>query len=104
MRTTVYCLLLVLSLFATSAFAADFQGYIADDKCGAKMGAKAASEKHANCAAKCIQGGAKAVLVTEEGKVYQIANQDKVVDHAVHKVTITGKLDGETITVDNVKM
>jgi hypothetical protein len=84
--------------------AADLQGYITDAKCGAKMGAKAASDGHANCAAKCIKGGAKAVLVTEEGKVYQIANQDKVVDHAGHKVTLTGKVDGETITVDSVKM
>jgi hypothetical protein len=96
--------LLVLSLFATSAIAADLQGYIADAKCAAKMGAKAASETHANCAAKCIKGGAEAVLLTEEGKVYKIANQDKVVDHAGHKVTLTGKLDGETITVENVKM
>jgi hypothetical protein len=96
--------LLVLTLFAASAIAADYQGYIVDANCAAKQGAKAASEKHANCAAKCIKGGAKAVLVTEEGKVYQLANQDKVVDHAGHKVTVTGKLDGETITVDNVKM
>ena len=104
MRKTAYCLLLVLSLFATSAFAADFQGYIADAKCGAKMGAKTANEKHANCAAKCIKGGEKAVLVTEDGKIYQIANQDKVVDHAGHKVTISGKLAGDTITVDSVTM
>jgi hypothetical protein len=97
-------MVLVLSLFAMSAAAADFAGYITDANCGAKMGAKAASEKHANCAAKCIKGGAKAVLVTEEGKVYQIANQDKVTEHAGHKVTVTGKLDGETITVESVRM
>jgi hypothetical protein len=42
--------------------------------------------------------------VTEEGKVYKIADQDKVADHAGHKVTISGKMDGETIKVDSVKM
>jgi len=44
------------------------------------------------------------VLVTEEGKIYKIAEQDKVAAHAGHKVTITGKVDGETISVDSVKM
>jgi hypothetical protein len=100
----VYCLLLALCLFAASAFAATVEGYIADSNCGAKQGAKAASDAHANCAAKCIKGGAKAVLVTSEGKVYQIANQDKVADHAGHKVTLEGKISGDTITVDSVKM
>jgi hypothetical protein len=98
----------VLSIFAlvclaAAVFAADFTGYIADDKCAAKQGAKAASEKHSNCAAACIKNGSKAVLVTEEGKIYQISNQDKVTEHAGHKVTLSGKLDGETITVENVR-
>jgi hypothetical protein len=45
------------------------------------------------------------VLVTSEGKVFKIHNQDKVVpDHAGHKVTISGKLDGDSIHVDSVKM
>jgi hypothetical protein len=44
------------------------------------------------------------VLVNSEGKVYKIANQDKVTAHAGHKVTITGKMEGDTITVDDVKM
>jgi len=56
------------------------------------------------CAKRCIGRGDPAVFVTEDGKVYQIANQDKVKDHAGHKVTLTGKMDKETITVDDVKM
>jgi hypothetical protein len=104
LKKIVFSLLLVLSLMASSALAADFTGYISDAACGAKRGAKAATADHAACAAKCIKGGAKAVLLTEDGKVYQIANQDKVTEHAGHKVTISGKLDGETITADSVKM
>ena len=45
---------------------------------------------NAACAARCIKGGDPAVLVTADGKIYKIADQDKVVDHAGHKVTITG--------------
>jgi hypothetical protein len=89
---------------AFSALGAEFSGYIADSNCAAKQGAKAASDAHASCAAKCIKGGAAAVLVTPEGKIYKIADQAKVVDHAGHKVTIKGSLDGDTIKVESVSM
>jgi hypothetical protein len=95
----------VLSLgMALSAMAGEWTGYIADSNCASKQGAKAASDAHANCAAKCIKGGAPAVLVTAEGKVYKLEDQAKVTDHAGHKVTVTGTMDGDTIKVDSVKM
>src|SRR5262249_46323054 len=88
---------------ALSVMAADFTGFVTDTACANKQGAKAASEKHAGCAAKCINGGSPAVLLTEDGKIYKIADQDKVKEHAGHKVTITGSLDGDTLKVDSVK-
>jgi hypothetical protein len=39
-----------------------------------------------------------------DGKVYKVSNQDKVVAHAGHKVTLSGTMDGDTIKVDSVKM
>ena len=49
--------------------------------------------------------GAAAVFVSD-GKVYKIDNDDqgKVLEHVGHKVTIAGKVDGDTIKVDSVKM
>jgi hypothetical protein len=93
----------VLAVFAFSALtamAADFSGTIMDSKCSgnAKM------RDNAACAAKCIKGGDSAVLVTDDGKIYKLADQDKVVAHAGHKVTISGTMDGDTIKVDSVKM
>jgi hypothetical protein len=44
------------------------------------------------------------VLVTDEGKVYKIANRAKVLPQAGKKVTPSGKLQGDTIQVDNVKL
>jgi uncharacterized membrane protein len=85
--------------FSASVMAADFKGYIIDEKCS-----KVASMKgDADCAAKCIKAGSPAVLLTDSGKVYKIANQDKVVAMAGKQVTISGKESGETITVDSVK-
>ena len=92
-------LLPYLIFAAMSAMAADWTGYIVDKNCAKnqKMWSNEA------CAKKCINGGAPAVLATEDGKVYSIANQDKVKDHAGHKVTVTGKMEGDTITVEDVK-
>ena len=93
----------VLSVFAIcamGAMAADFSGTIMDTKCSTNK----AMKENAACAARCIKGGDPAVLVTSDGKIYKIADQDKVVAHAGHKVTITGTADGDTIKVDSVKM
>jgi len=92
-----------LSALAMTATAAEFTGYISDAGCAAKQGAKAAADGHAGCAKGCIKRGDKAVLVTADGKVYAIANQDKVVDHAGEKVTVEGNADGDSITVSEVK-
>ncbi|MBA0088619.1 MAG: hypothetical protein KGM92_04285 [Acidobacteriota bacterium] len=84
---------------STSAMAAAFKGYIIDEKCS-----KVASMKgDVDCANKCIKGGSPAVLLTDDGKVYKIADQAKVTPMAGKEVTINGKLSGDTITVDSVK-
>jgi hypothetical protein len=93
-------LYVVFALAAVSAMAADWTGYVTDEKCSGNKGMLG----NAACAEKCIKAGSPAVLVTEEGKVYKIANQDKVTAHAGHKVTISGTMDGDTIKVDSVKM
>jgi len=93
-------LLFVFGLAAISAMAGDWTGYIVDKNCASKkemLGDEA-------CAKRCIGRGAPAVLATEDGKIFQIANQDKVKDAAGKKVTVVGKIDKDTITVDEVKM
>ena len=94
-------LAVVFAFASISAMAADWTGYIVDKGCSTKGQAMWTNEK---CAASCIKRGDPAVFVTDEGKVYEVTNQDKVLAHAGHKVTITGKMDGEKITVDSVKM
>ncbi len=89
------------SLLAVSAFAAEWKGTISDAKCGAAHAD--ASEKSMKCVNACVNKGNDAVLVSD-GKVMKIANQDKVKEHLGHKVTVTGKIDGETITIDDVTM
>ena len=98
----MYKAVLALALtagFAGSVLAAEYKGYIIDEKCS-----KVASMKgDVDCASKCIKGGSPAVLLTDDGKVYKIADQAKVTPMAGKEVTINGKLSGDTITVDSVK-
>lgn len=94
-------IVLGLLLIATTAFAADsWTGFVTDAKCAA--GGKGGAD-HAACAKKCIGGGEAAVLVVD-GKVVKIANQDKVKGHEGHQVTVTGKLEGDTLTIASLKM
>lgn len=94
-----------LMALSMSAMAAEWTGYISDAGCAKKQGAaKVAADGHAGCSQSCIKRGDKAVLVTDDGKIYQIADQDKVKEHAGMKVTVVGDIDGDTIKVSEVKM
>jgi uncharacterized protein DUF5818 len=81
------------------AMAAEFTGFVEDTNCSSKPGMK----DDAECAKKCIKGGSPAVLVAADGKIYKISNQDKIVAHAGEKVTVTGTVKDDTITVASVK-
>ena len=98
MRKLAAAAALVLGL-AASGMAAEFKGFVEDQMCAGKPEMKGNSE----CAKKCIKGGSPAVLVGEDGTVYKIANQAKIVDHAGMSVTLKGTLQGDTITVASVK-
>jgi len=99
LKRRVQAFMLMLPLFAITSFAAEMTGYISDSKCGAK----GERDEHADCAVKCVKGGAAPVFVSD-GKVYKIADAAKVQDHIGHKVTITGEVKGDTIQVQEVKM
>jgi hypothetical protein len=92
---------LFVLFFAAGAFAETWQGTVSDSQC---------SRKHINatkddvaCVESCIKGGDHAVLIVGN-KVYKIANQDAVKNHLGHKVTVSGTLNGDTISIANITM
>ena len=106
-------LLALFGLAAISAMAADVTGYIIDKNCAGKkemLGNEA-------CAKRCMADGAPAMLATEDGKVYAIANQDMVRETGPRqgkkpqaisilvgrKVKVTGKVEGDSITIESIK-
>jgi predicted transcriptional regulator len=92
-------LIAVFALTTSFCLAADWTGYIVDQNCASKK------EMLGNvaCAKSCIARGAKAVLATEDGTIYKIADQDKVKAEAGKKVTITGTMEGDSIKIDSIK-
>lgn len=100
---TITLLALTLAFLAASATAAGkattVTGYVGDDKCGAHGAQKA------DCVAKCVQGGAAPIMVSDKDQsVLKIDNPDAVKDHLGHHVTVTGTVDNGTIHIDSVTM
>ena len=89
-------------MFAGVTLAADattVNGYVSDSVCGAK------GKTSAECTKKCLDKGAKMVVVTDEDeKVLTVDNPKALEGHEGHHVAVTGKVTGETIHVDSVKM
>jgi hypothetical protein len=105
MKRTFAMLLALTMILGAAAWASNSSvtGYISDDKCGAK-GANAGAEA---CTKKCIEGGAKPVMVSDaDQSVLAIDNPDAVKGHEGHHVTITGTVDTtkKSVHVASVKM
>ncbi|HEX3879581.1 MAG TPA: DUF5818 domain-containing protein [Bryobacteraceae bacterium] len=98
MKTITAVALMSMGL-ATSLMAENFKGVVMDEKCSGI----ASMKSNVECIQKCIKEGSPAVLVTSDGKVYKVANQDKVLPSAGKNVTVNGKLEGDTITVATIK-
>ena len=97
------CLMLTVAAVAKDkAAGSSWTGYITDAKCGA---AKVGTDAGAACAKKCIEGGEKAVFVSDKDKsVVAIANQDAVKGHEGHHVKLSGSKGDDGIHVDKVEM
>jgi hypothetical protein len=99
MKKLIGSAIFAMSFTALSAFGASMTGFVADSTCAAK--GKGGQEAHADCAAKCIKGGAAPVLVVGD-KVYKVSNPDMLAPKAGMKVTVDASVSGDTITVSKV--
>jgi len=90
----------MLLVFGCVAWADSWTGTVSDGMCGVKHAH--ASADAAKCVAGCVAKGSKYVLVSK-GKVYQVDNQDAFKDYAGARVTVTGTMSGDAITVEKVE-
>ena len=110
MKTLGLLFAAALLIAQAGAFAAEqtWTGKISDSACGAKHEEAVEGEgimADRDCTQACVRGGSKYVLVID-GKVLQIANQDNtdLATHAGHKVTVTGEMKGQAITISKMAM
>src|SRR5258707_10364474 len=108
MKKVLMLCLAICFVFALTALAFDdmgksatVNGWVSDSKCGAK-GANASA---AECTKKCLDGGAKMVVVTDKDKkVLTVENPDALQEHVGHHVAVTGHVMNDSIHVESVKM
>jgi hypothetical protein len=108
MRKVLAVTLAMCFVFALTAMAFDdmgksttVNGWVSDDKCGAK----GANDKAEACTKKCLAAGAKMVIVTDKDqKVLLVANPDALKGHEGHHIAVTGQVMGDSIHVDSAKM
>ena len=85
--------LFVLTLaIASLCMGGTVTGYISDEGC-----ARNGEARNPACAKNCISGGATAVLVTDAGEIYTVADQSKITKLAGEVVAVTGKIEGKEI-------
>jgi hypothetical protein len=108
MRKVLVLCLMMCFVFALTAVAFDdmgksttVNGWVADDKCGAK-GANAGAEA---CTKKCLAAGAKMVIVTDgDSKVLMVDNPEALKGHEGHHISATGHMGKDSIHVESAKM
>jgi hypothetical protein len=99
--------LFIATAFAASlswgAYAEQITGYISDSHCGAKH--DTVSEANTKCIQGCLRHGSEPVLVSN-GKVYKMTaeSRDSLEQYAGKNVTIDGTENGDTITVESIKV
>jgi hypothetical protein len=108
MRKVLVLCLAICFVFALTAMAFDdmgksatVKGWLSYDNCGAK----GANDKAEACTKKCLDKGAKMVIVTDKDqKVLMVDNPDALKDHVGHHIAVTGHVMGDSIHVDTAKM
>jgi len=101
MGAVLSVLFLMIAIASAADQSATVNGYVTDSMCGAK----GASGDHAACMKKCLDKGAKAVIVTDgDQKIVAIDNPEAVKGHEGHHVAATGTMTGSSLHIDSVKM
>jgi hypothetical protein len=76
-------------------------GWVSDSRCGVK----GAREGAAACTKKCVENGAKMVVVTDgDRKVFTVENPDSLKGREGYHITVTGHVAGASIHVLSAKL
>lgn len=88
--------------FAFSGGDTHVKGVIEDSSCASSKHQMGMGADRVACVKKCMKMGSKAVLVSSDGKVYQISNQKSVMNHLGKDVEVDGIVTNDSIQVDKI--
>jgi hypothetical protein len=79
-----------------------WQGFVTDTHCGTNCQVTKTMTPDKKCVDRCVREGSKYGLWVGN-HVYTLEPQNKAVRYAADDVTVTGKLDGETIHITSIE-
>jgi len=98
MKRSMFLCVVMLAIASVTLAAADMTGLVTCSKC------RHTDEKDMTCATSCLRSGVPALFYEQvTQKFYKVANQDAVKAHYGTRVVVTGKVDGENLTVATIK-
>ena len=102
MKKMLACLMILTSLCAIPAMAATatLTGIITDDMCGKKH--MVAGKSDAECTRACVKRGAKFAVVVNDELYILDGKGAEVSALAGQKATVSGDLNGKTLTVSSI--
>lgn len=106
LKTLVVLTLLALVAGVVMAATQTLTGVVTDDMCatnGVNKHTMMPGKPDSECVRECVKAGAKYALFTSDKKVYILKGDAKKFDPlAAQKVTVTGDVSGNTITVTSI--
>ncbi len=94
--------LVLLTLTVCVSSAAEMKGYISDAACGWNNARPGKEAKE--CAQKCVKGGWDPVFVRDgDFNAYKIPDKAKVMAFVGERVVVTGKIEGDRVTVQGIR-
>ena len=112
MRKTLFTLTMALCVAAVASVASSIAknannqtapesivGRLVDKKCSANK----AMWENRECVLKCVKDGQPLVLVTDDGRIYELDRQDKAFEFAGDKVKVSGSVSDSSISVTSIE-
>jgi hypothetical protein len=98
MKRLVLLCVVMLAIASVTLAAADMTGLVTCSKC------RHTEVKDMTCATSCLRSGLPALFYEQATqKFYKVSNQDSVKPHYGTRVVVTGKVDGDSLTVATIK-
>jgi hypothetical protein len=98
MKRSIFLCVVMLAAISLTLAAADMTGLVTCSKC------RHTDENAMSCATTCLRNGVPAMFYDQASqKLYKVANQEAVKEHFGTRVVVSGKVDGDSVTVATIK-